>query len=410
MPEIRQQFIDSAVENLELLKQRILSAKDFSDLFIKEIFRQIHTIKGTAQTFGLKNASRIAHELESILSDYKIKPNNLIREILLENIAALKESLDKKNAGKSDKFIEKIKTSANRKSSTRILQELPENILNSLSRSETESLSAAFGNGKPIFCFEIYFALTDLREKLLKFREILEQHGEIIATLSASKKDLQIGFRFLFAGKINLETIRRKIEKFSPKVVFEVLPIKDDLLHILREITAHGENLAEQLGKQIEFEIFLTNISPSNKQIKIVFDVLLHLIKNAIDHAIEISSERIEKGKKETGKIEIRFLRENDDLKITVSDDGKGIDAEKIKLKAIEKNLISENKDLEEQEILNLIFLSGISTAESLTEISGRGVGLDAVRQAIENAGGTIKIERRKENGTTFEIILPPEI
>lgn len=410
MPEIRQQFINSAVENLEFLKQKIFSAKDFPDVFIKEIFRQIHTIKGTAQTFGLKNASHIAHELESILSDYKIKPNNLIREILLENITALKESFDEKNAGNSDKFIEKIKTSATRKPSTQILPELPENILNSLSRSEIESLSTAFGNGKTIFCFEIYFALTDFREKLLKFREILEQHGEIIATLSAARKDLHIGFRFLFAGKINLETIRRKIEMFSPKVVFEVLPIKEKLLHILREITAHGENLAKKLGKQIEFEIFIAEIFPSNKQIKIVFDVLLHLIKNAIDHAIEIPSERIEKGKKETGKIEIRFLRENDDLKIMVSDDGKGIDEEKIKLKAIEKKLLSDNEDLNEQEMLNLIFLSGFSTAKYLTEISGRGVGLDAVKQAVENAGGTIKVERRKENGTMFEIILPPEI
>ncbi len=180
-------------------------------------------------------------------------------------------------------------------------------------------------------------------------------------------------------------------------------------MEVLKETTAHGENLAKQVDKKIEFEILVAELLLSNNQTKIIFDVLLHLIRNAVSHAIEIPTERIKKGKRETGKIEIRFTCETGNLKITVSDDGKGIDAEKIKIKAIENKLIAENEDLSEQEMLNLIFLSGISTAENLTEISGRGVGLDAVKNEIENAGGMIKVRSRKEFGTKFEIILPSE-
>ena len=198
-------------------------------------------------------------------------------------------------------------------------------------------------------------------------------------------------------------------KNFSPKFIFEILPIKNNLAEVLSEVVAHGENLAIQLGKKIDFKIFVAEVSLSNEQIKTVFDALLHLIRNAVSHAIETSAERIETGKKQTGKVKIRFLCENGDLKIIVSDDGKGVDAEKVKLKAIEKKLISENEDLDEQEMLNLIFRSGFSTAENLTEISGRGVGLDAVRKSIENIGGTVGVKREENSGTTFEIILPSE-
>lgn len=409
MPEFRQTFIDSTVESLELLHEKISLTKDFSGIFIAEIFRRIHTVKGTAQTFGLEKASLIAHELESVLSEVKNKQNSLSKKLLLESIEALKESFDKNNVENADDLIEKIKNSAStKKLSAKILPELPEQILNSLSNSETESLSAAFEKGKIIFCLEIYFGMKDFRVKILKFREILEKNGEIIATLSAAKRDLQIGFRFLFAGENNNEKIENAVAEFAPKIVFEISPIKNNVLQVLREIAAHGEDLAGKLNKKIEFEILAAEIAPSKNQIKIIFDALLHLTRNAIDHAVEIPSERIKKGKTKAGKIEIHLLRDgNNNLKIIVSDDGKGINAEKIKLKAIENKLISENKNLSESEILDLIFLSEFSTADKLSEISGRGVGLNAVRNEIESAGGTIKVSNREKNGAAFEIVLP---
>ena len=203
------------------MRQEILSAKDFSDAFIKEIFRQIHTVKGTAQTFGLEKSGSIAHELENILSDVKNGQNTLTKELLVESISVLKKSFDKNDAENTDDLIEKIKiASSAKKQSFKILPELPESILDSLSNSETESLSAAFNNGKNIFCCEVYFVPANFREKLLKFREILENKGEIIATLSAAKKDSHIGFRSLFAGKTNLETLQNITKEFFSEIHF----------------------------------------------------------------------------------------------------------------------------------------------------------------------------------------------
>lgn len=407
MPEFRQQFIDSSVENLEILRQKILSAKEFSDTFLQEVFRLIHTVKGTAQTFDLETSSRIAHELEDFLADVKNGQSEFSKELLVESVAALKESFDENDAENADVLIEKIKNAASENRSVKILPKLPENILDCLSRPEIETLSAAFGNGKIIYCFEHYFSLTDFRGKLLRCREALERQGEIIATLSAEKRVEKIGFRFLFAGENDIQVFT---QTFSPKIIFEISPINNQLLEVLKEVTAHGKKIAERLNKKIEFEICVDEIFFSSDQIKVIFDTLLHLIRNAADHAIETPAERVEKGKNETGKIEIRFQRETANLKITVSDDGRGIDLEKIKQKAIENKLLAENEDFDETKISYLIFLSGISTAENATEISGRGVGLDAVKNEIENAGGTIKVENRKEFGTKFEILLSANI
>ena len=408
MPKLRQQFIVSTVENLEILRQKISTAKDFPDSSVQEIFRQIHTVKGTAQTFGFEKSSRIAHELENTLSDLKNRQNKLSKKILLESITALKKSFDENNSESADHFIEKLKIAASSKQNlARILPELPEGILNLLSESEINALSTAFGNGKLISCLEVYFALANLREKMLEFRAALEQSGEIIATLSAAKKDSQIGFRFLFAGKTVIKEIDN-IKKISPEIIFQISPVGENLLQVLREVT-NGEGFVKQSGKKIEFEISVAELFLSNSQTKTIFDALLHIIRNAVDHAIEIPAQRIEKNKSESGKIEIRLLRENENLKIIVSDDGKGIDSEKIKSIAAEKRLISENEDLGEQEVLNLIFHPGFSTVRNLTEISGRGVGLDAVKTQIEGVGGKITVRKRKKNGTTFEIFLPPE-
>lgn len=411
MQELRQQFIDSAIKNLEILSRKISSAEDFPDTFVQDIFRQIHTIKGTAQTFDFKKSSRIAHELESILSDAKNGRHTLSKQLLIEYITALEKSFDEHTANNNDNSIEKTENAALVKiHSVTILPELPENILSSLSISEIESLSADFENRKTISCVEVYFKPAGFRENLLNFRKILEDNGKIIATFPAKRKDLQIGFRFLLAEEKSFEQILKFADNFAPKIVFSVSPLQDDLLKILKELTNHGRKITKQLGKKLKFEILIGDISFSENQLNIIFNVLLHLIRNAVSHAIEIPSERVEKEKPESGKIEIRFSPENDYFKITVSDDGKGIDTVKIKSKAIKDKFISESDELDEQEILNLVFLPEFSTAENLTEVSGRGVGLYSVRNEIENAGGNIKVINRKNFGTEFEIFIPAKI
>ena len=164
----------------------------------------------------------------------------------------------------------------------------------------------------------------------------------------------------------------------------------------MSKVVAHGEDLANKFGKEIEFEISTDELSLSPEKLKLVFDVLLHLTRNAVDHAIE-----------KKGRIEISVKADENGLHLQIADDGNGVDLEKVKAKAIEKNLISADEILSEQATLDLIFQSEFSTASELTEISGRGVGLDVVKNTVEKADGTIIVKSQDSKGTTFEIFLP---
>ena len=167
---------------------------------------------------------------------------------------------------------------------------------------------------------------------------------------------------------------------------------------ILSKVVEHGENLADKLGKEIKFEIYADQIKLSDEKIKLVFDILLHLTRNAVDHAIE-----------KKGEIEISIRADENGQHLIFADNGSGIDLKKVRAKAIEKKLISADTVLTKQATLNLIFQSEFSTASKITEISGRGIGLDAVKDAVEKADGKISVKSRNGKGTTFEIFLPEE-
>ncbi len=138
-------------------------------------------------------------------------------------------------------------------------------------------------------------------------------------------------------------------------------------------------------------------------------DPLIHIIRNSIDHGIEFPDERIKKGKKEFGIIKLSAYSETDSVIINISDDGAGLDINSIKTKAIEKKLITPDKaeTLNDREIINFIFAPGFSTKDKVTEVSGRGVGMDVVKSVIENINGIIDIKTKKNKGTSFIIKIP---
>ena len=133
----------------------------------------------------------------------------------------------------------------------------------------------------------------------------------------------------------------------------------------------------------------------------------MHLIRNAMDHGIETSELRLAAGKSERSQLRIEALNQGTQVTIRVIDDGRGLDAEKIRLKAVERGLIAEDKNLSQDEIHSLIFMPGFSTADSLTDVSGRGVGMDVVREAVQRLKGTIQVESVVGVGSTFTIHLP---
>ncbi|WP_135607206.1 chemotaxis protein CheW [Methanococcoides methylutens] len=171
-------------------------------------------------------------------------------------------------------------------------------------------------------------------------------------------------------------------------------------------------DLSRKFEKDIGFEIEGQETELDRTILDEISDPLVHLVRNCVDHGIETPEERAKAGKSQTGHIKLSAKREKSNVIIEIEDDGKGLDLKKIKNKALEKGIISSTDldKLSEDEIRMLIFTSGLSTKDSATEISGRGVGMDAVKTTVEKLGGKIKIYSQNGKGTKMRINLPPTV
>lgn len=170
-----------------------------------------------------------------------------------------------------------------------------------------------------------------------------------------------------------------------------------------------ARDLARQLGKEVELVIEGEETEIDKTMIEDLSDPLIHLIRNAVDHGIEMPDERVAVGKPPQGTVTLAAKQEGDHIVIIVADDGRGMDPEKIRAKAVEKGLITpeEANSLDERQSLNLIFLPGFSMADRVSDVSGRGVGTDVVRTNITKLNGTIDVRSEVGRGTTFIINLP---
>ena len=168
-------------------------------------------------------------------------------------------------------------------------------------------------------------------------------------------------------------------------------------------------DLARKLGKQVDLVLVGENTEADKNIIEGLGDPLIHLIRNSLDHGIELPDDRTDMGKPATGTIRLAASQEGDCVVIEVSDDGGGIDPERMKAKALEKRMIDPERAaaLSDDEAVQLIFLPGLSTAAAITDVSGRGVGMDVVRTAVEREGGRLTLSSRRGLGTTCRLYLP---
>lgn len=168
-------------------------------------------------------------------------------------------------------------------------------------------------------------------------------------------------------------------------------------------------DLSQESNKKVRLEIYGAETELDKTVVDAMGDPLMHLIRNAIDHGIEPPEERVRLGKPEEGLVKLSAYHEGNNIYIEVEDDGAGIDVEKVKRKAIEKGLISEESisRINEEDIYNLLFIPGFSTSDKVTDISGRGVGMDVVKRRVEELNGTIKVESKSGKGTKVTIRLP---
>ncbi len=227
----------------------------------------------------------------------------------------------------------------------------------------------------------------------------------LVSEFVTSNAQLKLGFENADTNQLKLAV--EKMEKLSKQFrenafSLRLIPIQENIVSFQRLV----RDLSKNLGKKVNFKIEGGETELDKSILDKLTEPLMHLVRNSIDHGIEMPDQRIAAGKQETGTIKFKAEHRGSHIIITISDDGCGIKKQKITKKAIERGIITKDKKLTDKEIYDLIFMPGFSTVESLTKISGRGVGMDIVKKKITELRGEIKIISDKGKGTKFIIKL----
>ncbi|UTJ05205.1 chemotaxis protein CheA [Arcobacter roscoffensis] len=203
-----------------------------------------------------------------------------------------------------------------------------------------------------------------------------------------------------------LELLERHIRDMQDSIMsIRMVPMES----IYSKFPKVVRDISRKLGKKVEFIHYGDNVEIDKAMIEGLTDPLMHIIRNSLDHGLETTEQRVESGKSEVGSITISAEQANGQMIITIEDDGRGINAEKVALKALDNGQIDENqfKSMNDKEKAMLVFGAGVSTADEITDISGRGVGMDVVRTNIHKLGGAIELDTSVGVGTTITIMLP---
>ncbi|HEY5922082.1 MAG TPA: ATP-binding protein [Kofleriaceae bacterium] len=183
-----------------------------------------------------------------------------------------------------------------------------------------------------------------------------------------------------------------------------------ELAPLLERQRAAGAVLAGELGKQVDFTIDAADVRLEPRVAEAIDMAIVHLVRNAIDHGIETPVARIAAGKRSCGRLAIRAEEASGNVHVTVEDDGGGVDLEVVRAAALEAGLLTEDSPAGERELLDILFHPGFSTRDDVSAVSGRGVGLDAVKAGIVRIGGTVRLANRPAAGTTFTIVVPAPV
>ncbi len=241
-----------------------------------------------------------------------------------------------------------------------------------------------------------------MRVPAAKLDQLVNQLGElVIATATMHEQAKLSGNQALMESIAHVQSLVDDIQ--GSALQLRMVQIGDTFNRFNRVV----RDIATELGKDIRLEIKGAETELDKSMVERISDPLMHLVRNAMDHGLESPDERIASGKIPQGVLQLSAFHDSGSIVIEIRDDGRGINRERVKAKAIEKGLISSNAILSDHEIDALIFEPGFSTAEAISNLSGRGVGMDVVRKNIEALRGTVDIESTPGLGTSFSLRLP---
>ncbi len=402
--ELLVEFCAEAREHLLNIEQGVLvleqSPTDADTL--NTIFRAFHTFKGTAGLLKLHPVEELAHELETVLElarTRKLTVNRPVIELLLAGSDALRRFIDVISARAKGKT-----AGPEIKVPTRDLLARVRAVAGGGATTPTSAHSSS--SPKPAAATHAHAAPNSgvIKVDTLKLDTLMELVGELVIAQSQVCQDVSVTAvenQRLTRKLAQLSRITKELQRNA--LSLRMVPVRATFQKMIRLV----RDVSSQQGKQIKLLLQGEDTELDRTLVEEIADPLVHLIRNSIDHGIEPPEERVSAGKNPVGTIWLSAFHRGGNIVIQVQDDGRGLNPQKLLARARERGLITGQDRLTEREAWALIFAAGFSTAESVTEISGRGVGMDVVRRNIEKLRGKIGLESTPGQGTTFTLSLP---
>ena len=449
MDELLVDFLTETSESMDTLDIEVIRLEQNPEdaEIIGNIFRVMHTIKGTCGFLGLPRLEKVAHRAENVLGrvrDNEIKANQEIVSLILESLDRIKgilvtlEQSGSEPEGDDNDIIERLDAIYNSDSGTpeaapaeaaapaeetpaeepvaeetpapeaaneeapaqpapEVKEETPPPPPPKASNEESDKKMPVKKEGPALAAQSIRVGV-DVLEDLMNFVSELVLTRNQLTQLLRNEKESPFS-----APLQRLSHITTELQEAAMKTRMQ--PIGNAWNKLPRII----RDLGNDLGKKIDLKMIGEETELDRQVIEMIRDPLTHMVRNSADHGLETTEGRIEAGKPETGKVTLSAYHEGGFIIIEIADDGRGLNTEKIKEKAISNGLATEEEmdKMTDKQIHMFIFKPGFSTAAEVTSVSGRGVGMDVVRTNIEKIGGSIELNSIEGKGSTFYIKIP---
>ena len=403
---ILKNFLIESEDGLSLMEQSILELELHSgdSEAIQSIFRVVHTMKGNASLLEIEGLLAFTHTAEDLLDHLrngKLSVTPEIIALLLDLVDALRQMVAAAGQGKDE-------TGPGAKEIlARISHYLMSNGKIGKGQDHARDSQGPLSNPEaaPALDQVPYQTARTLRVDVTKLDRLLDLAGELTIARGRVAQMLEA------KEEISLEELR-DAHSFADALHYE---LQDTILKarmvpvgpLFHQYNRTVRDLAKSLGKMAQLRIEGEDIEVDTSVVEYLKDPLLHMIRNALDHGIEPHAKRKKRGKSQTGTITVRAARESRNIVIEVIDDGAGLDRQKIIEVAQKKGLVAESQKLTDQEIYQLIFEPGFTTASEVSNMSGRGVGMDVVRRNIQALRGSVHVTSQPGVGATVRIRLP---
>ncbi|MBC3542371.1 chemotaxis protein CheA [Rufibacter sediminis] len=392
--EYKEIFIAEALEYYDALNRHIsdLEKTPEDEQVLAEVFRLLHNLKANAKAIGYETIADVSHKLETAFGMIRSKELNFSDEV----VTVLFDGIDMLG-----EMITGIDGTKEVEPSQALLRNL-DIVINSQAENSTElsKVQKHYTSKNLSLSDLIYIQIKKLDHLLNLVGELIIDRDRIFSISKELDND-------------DLKNVSAHLYRITEDLQYSVMDARlVNVGSLFNKFPRIVRDIAVAEKKEINLEISGSDIQIDRNILQIITDSLLHLMRNAISHGIEKADVRKKAKKTPNGNVMLSAQNDRDTVILKLTDDGKGIDQEEVRRAIVQRGFLSADAagDLRDTEVLSYLFEPGFSLAKEVTEVSGRGVGLDVVKNAIDSIGGRIRVDSKKGEGTTFTLFLPTSI